>query len=98
MLPLWRTTLFLQLPHATPVQLYMSTVTVKCGIFQGDTLSPLLFCLALNPLSHLLDQLDASYKVSSDTFLTHLLYMDGLKLFARNDESLCKLVDTVHRF
>jgi len=23
--------------------------------------------------------------------------MDDLKLFARNDESLCKLVDTVHR-
>ena len=45
LLPLWRTTLFLQLPHATPVQL--STVTVKCSIFQGDTLSPLLFCLDL---------------------------------------------------
>jgi len=24
--------------------------------------------------------------------------MDDLKLFAQNDESLCKLVDTVHRF
>jgi len=53
LMPLWRTALFLQLPHATPVQL--SSVSVKCGIYLGDTLSPLLFCLALNPMSHLLD-------------------------------------------
>jgi len=53
--------------HSTPI--HLSTVSIKCGIFQGDTLSPLLFCLALNPLSYLLDQLDG-YKVS---------YMDDLK-------------------
>ena len=83
------------MPNTTPVQL--PTVSVRCGIFQGDTLSPLLFCLTLNPLSYLLDRLDG-YKVSSDVYLTHLLYMDDLKLFARNDESLYKLVDTVQRF
>ena len=25
---------------------------IKCGVFQGDTLSPLLFLLAFNPLLH----------------------------------------------
>ena len=53
--PLWRTTLFLQMPSTAPQQL--ATMSVRCGIFQGDTLSPLLFCLSLNPLSHLLDTL-----------------------------------------
>lgn len=26
-------------------------VTIKCGIYQGDALSPLLFCIGPNPLS-----------------------------------------------
>ena len=50
---------------ATP----LSEVSVKCGIFQGDTLSPLLFCLALNPLSYLLYNLKG-YKISSTMNLT----------------------------
>ena len=95
LLPLWSTTLFLHLPHIAPIQL--CTVSVKCGIFQGDTLSPLLFCLALNPLSYLLGRIDG-YKVSADVYLTDLLYMDDLKIFARSDECLFKLVDTVQRF
>ena len=95
LIPLWRTTLFLQLPNSAPAEL--STVSVKCGIFQGDTLSPLLFCLALNPLSYLLDHLDG-YRVSIDMCLMHLLYMDDLKLFARNDIDLQKLMNLVLTF
>jgi len=52
---MWRTTLYLQVPDNNVVQL--SDVSIKCGIFQGDTMSPLLFCLALNPLSYLSDNL-----------------------------------------
>ena len=92
LIPLWHTTLFLQLPNSAPAEI--STVSVKCGIFQVDTLSPLLFFLALNPLSYLLDRLDG-YRVSTNMYLTHLLYMDDLKLFARNDVDLQKLMDLV---
>jgi len=91
LLPLWRTTLFLQLPGSD------ADVSVKCVIFQGDTVSPLLFCLALNPLSYLLDNLKG-YKISAVTNLTHLMYMDNIKLFAQNNGYLPTLLDTVRQF
>jgi len=95
LLPLWRSTLFLQVPDKAAVCL--SEVSIRCGIFQGDTMSPLLFCLALNPLSYLLDNLKG-YKVSTAVNLTHLMYMDDIKLFAQNDSYLQSLVDTVRTF
>ena len=57
---------------------------IKYGIFQGNTLSPLLFCLAL---SCLLDNLKR-YKISVTVNLTHLMYIDDIKLFAQNDSLL----------
>jgi len=91
LLPMWRTTLFFQLPHSNRVEL--CTVSINCGIFQGDTLSPLLFCLALNPLSYLLDHLDG-YRVSSESSLTHLLYMDNMY----NKAGLSQLLVVVQKF
>ena len=95
LVPLWKTELFIQLPSCDPK--FLSNVSVRCGIFQGDTLSPLLFCLSLNPLSYLLDEL-SGYKVANTTTLTHLLYMDDLKLFAPNDVGLQRLIDLVETF
>ena len=66
---------------------------MKCGIYQGDTLSPLLFCLCLNPLSYILE----GYKISPTGNLTHLLYMDNLKLFSQNDTGLQKMGDLVRK-
>ena len=37
-------------------------------------------------------------RVSTDMCLTHLLYMDNLKLFARNDGDLQKMMDLVQTF
>ena len=77
--------MFLQLHGRATAKL--SDVSIKCGIFQRDTLSPLLFCLALNPLSYLLDNLKG-YKISLTMNLTHSLYMDDIKLSAQNDNLL----------
>ena len=34
---------------------FMATVHINCGIFQEDSISPLLFCLALNPLGEVIN-------------------------------------------
>ena len=34
----------------------LGKIAIKCGIFQGDSLSPLLFIMSLAPLSMILDQ------------------------------------------
>jgi len=54
-------------------------VDIKRGIFQGDSLSPLLFTIALTPLSHLLQQSGKDYQISPDLF-NHLLYIDDIKM------------------
>jgi len=92
---LWKTTLYLQMPDSDVTKL--SSVSIKCGIFQGDTLSPLLFCIALNPLSLLLDHF-AGYQVTSNKTMNHLLYMDDLKLFAKNHAQLKVLLHAVKMF
>ena len=45
---LWKTNLFLYHQQGT---LKSNTIDITCGIFEGDFLFPLLFCLALFPLS-----------------------------------------------
>ena len=47
-------------------------------------MSPLLFCLVLNPLSLLVDDF-SSYQATATRQINHLLYMDNPKLFARSD-------------
>ena len=38
---------------------------IRRGIFQGDSLSPLLFCMALNPLSTELNRTGCGYRMST---------------------------------
>ena len=84
LLGLWSTTLYLWMPKCDPVKL--ADVSIKCGIFQGD-ISPLLFCLALNPMSMLLHPI-SGYQAIADRQINHMLYMDDLKLFAKSDAQL----------
>ena len=58
----------------------IADVIIKCGIFQGDALSPLLFCIGLNLLSAFLDTRAYEYRFRSGTTISHLLYMDEIKL------------------
>jgi len=43
----------------------MGHIKIQCGIFQGDSMSPLLFCLALNPLSEVIKSTAYGYTVKS---------------------------------
>ena len=42
----------------------LGKVEIKPGIFQGDSLSPLMFVLALIPLSLILRKTNAAYEIS----------------------------------
>ncbi|CAD7079165.1 unnamed protein product [Hermetia illucens] len=76
-------------------------IPIRRGIFQGDSLSPLWFCLALNPLSHLLHESKYGFQVKhgilSKCTLSHLMYIDDIKLYAKDENQLRSLLDiTIH--
>ncbi|KAL1446158.1 hypothetical protein WDU94_008911 [Cyamophila willieti] len=72
-------------------------ITVKRGLYQGDSYSSLWFCLAINPLSTILNTLNTGYKMEGMK-ITHLLFMDDLKLFASSVVNLKKMISVVHDF
>ena len=56
-------------------------------IFQGDALSPLLLIIAMMPQNHILRKWSAGYKLSrSQDNINLLMYMDDIKLFAKNEK------------
>ena len=77
----------------------LGEVEIKRGIFQGDSLSPLVFVLALIPLSLILRKAKAAYEFSeSKEKINHLLFMDDLKLYSRSEKGLDSLLQTVRVF
>ena len=74
-------------------------IVYKQGLFQGDALSPLLFCLAILPLSHALKKQNG-YRIRRSTVkasITHMLYMDDLKLYAESPAALTDALSVVDR-
>ena len=73
----------------------LGEVKIKRGIFQGDSLSPILFVLAMIPLSTVLNNMKAGYTFGRNRGkLNHLLFMDDLKLYGKNMKELDSLVET----
>ena len=71
-------------------------VEIKWGIFEGDSLSPLVFVL---PLSLSLRKAKAAYEFwESKEKINHLLFTDDLKLYSRSEKGLDSLVQTVRVF
>ncbi|XP_045503596.1 uncharacterized protein LOC123700429 [Colias croceus] len=76
-------------------------ISIKRGIFQGDSLSPLWFCLALNPLSHMLNRQRIGFEIKHNTqhtTLSHLMYMDDIKLFAGTSDDIHTLATITQNF
>ena len=74
-------------------------VEIKWGIFQGDSLSPLVFVSLLIPLNLILRMAKVVYQFSeSKEEINHLLFMDDFKLYSRNEKGLDWLVQTVRVF
>ena len=77
----------------------LGEANVKSRIFQGDSLSPLLFVLSMVPLSLILKKVNACYKWGKKEYkLNQLLFMDHLKLHAKSEEQTNTLVRTVYVF
>ena len=77
----------------------LGEVSIRGGIFQGESLSPLLFVIAMLPLSSVLNESAAGYQLKNEeSQITHLLFMDDLKLYGRNEKEINSLVHTIRVF
>jgi hypothetical protein len=66
---------------------------MQYGIAQGDSLSALKFCISLIPLTEQLNRLNTGYEEhTTKTKISHLLYIDHLKLTGKSQDELQKHV------
>ncbi|TBU11757.1 reverse transcriptase, partial [Hamiltosporidium tvaerminnensis] len=71
------------------------------GILEGDSLSPLLFVLCMDPLSRKLNEEYAKMTIQTEDAsqsTNHLLFIDDLKLLAKDGTTLEKMTEEVKMF
>lgn len=68
-------------------------IKIKNGILQGDALSPLLFVLAIEPMSTILNKKHQIVE-ANEIRRNHLAYIDDMKLMARTEEELRQMCKT----
>ena len=72
---------------------------VKGGLFQRDSLSPLLFVSSMVPPLLILGKVSANNKWGKkECKVNHFLFMDDLKLFSKSKEQTDILVRIAHAF
>eukprot|EP00957_Ditylum_brightwellii_P004743 360497-Ditylum_brightwellii.AAC.2 len=84
LIPFWCTQLNL---HHTRVTISTTDIAILCGIVQGNSLSPLIFCIALFLLSNILSWARTGFQIGKKK-ISHLLYIDNLKVYTKNEEEL----------
>ena len=77
----WKTQLTLTHENGT---LMSDNINIKRRIFQGDSI---IFCISVIPLSLELNFPGYRYEIGTE-LITHLFYMDDLKLYAKEDSEL----------
>lgn len=91
LVPLWKTEIEIQTtngPKSIPVQL-------KRGVFQGDSLSPLLFCMCIAPLSRELRKRPGFSSRYQAEPVKHMFFMDDLKVYEQDKETLDETAEIV---
>ena len=74
----------------------LGPVPIRRGIFQGDSFSPLLFVIALLPLTHIPRETGMGYQLEKNgAKVNHQFFMDDLKLYGKNDKEIDSLIKTV---
>lgn len=69
----------------------------KCGVRQGDNLSPTLFSLYINDLAKTLKE-NGPFISVGDLHINILLYADDMVLIADNENDLQTLLDIMHKW
>lgn len=88
-------------PPSEAMTIISNKINIKNGIYQGDTLSPLWFCLALNPLSKLLNELGKGMELKTSggkQKVSHLLYMDDLKIYSSTRSGINAQLEITEKF
>ena len=76
----------------------LGEVQIKRGIFQGDSLSPLMFVMAMIPLTTMLRKVRPGYHMRDQSKINHLLYMDDLKVYGKSKKEIESIIHTVRIF
>ena len=78
---------------------YLLNLEIRRGIFQGDSLAPHLFVLCMVQLSFILRKMKFHYEFGDIKIrINHLLFMADLKFFAKSNDQIGSLVNTVYMF
>jgi hypothetical protein len=71
-------------------------IRFKRGLFQGDSLAPLMFIICLIPISLILNQSKSGYSMGrGKRTINHLWYMDDCKLYGKNNSEIEQLIKTL---
>lgn len=96
MMTKWKTTLHITTTGTTT---RIGDINIQRGIFQGDSLSALWFCMAMNPLSTILNKENIGYQIGKHTqTISHLLYMDDLKIYSTTKTNMQKMLYKIESF
>ena len=72
-------------------------VSYRRGLFQGDSLAPVLFVLATAPMGYALEAETKGYRLRSGETVKYLLYVDDLKVYASSETDIKHTIDVVDR-
>ena len=74
----------------------LGEVHIRRGIFQGDALSPLLFVMAMIPISSVLNRMKKGYVMEGgQRMISHLMYMDDIKLYSKTEAGMKSMANTL---
>ena len=95
----WKTNLHISTGNK---EITSDEIKINSGILQGDCPSGLHFVLCLLPLTFLLNRSRLGYYIGKskvpNTLISHLIFMDDLKLYASNDNQLTTLINITKLF
>ena len=90
----WRTSIEMPNPCRGKPPVKSEQIHYKRGLFQGDTLSPYLFTVALLPLLHEIQRADVGFRTPKISASIQA-YVDDMKLYSNTFEGMDKMIDIV---